>query len=107
AGKLDGQLNWTGGPQDFNYPTLNGKFSLDVQRGQFTKVDPGIGKLLGILNLEALARRLTFDFKDVVAEGYAFDEMSGDITVRNAVMSTSNLHITGPAAKVDIAGDAD
>ncbi len=107
SGRLEGQLNWAGGPQDFNYPTLNGRFRLDVHRGQFTKVDPGIGKLLGVLNLEALARRLTFDFRDVVAEGYSFDEMAGDIALKNGVMTTSNLHITGPAAKVDIDGTAD
>ncbi|MEP7085048.1 MAG: AsmA-like C-terminal region-containing protein, partial [Betaproteobacteria bacterium] len=107
VGKLDGQLNWSGGPQDFNYPTLNGRFNLHVQRGQFTKVDPGIGKLLGILNLDALARRLTLDFRDVVAEGYSFDEMGGDIALKTGVMTTSNLHIAGPAAKVDISGEAD
>jgi uncharacterized protein YhdP len=107
AGKLEGQLNWVGGPQDFDYPTLNGKFSVNVTRGQFTKVEPGIGKLLGILNLDALARRLTLDFRDVTAEGYSFDEMSGDVAVRNGVMRTSNLRIVGPAAKVEISGEAD
>lgn len=107
SGGLEGQLNWVGGPQDFDYPTLNGKFSVDVKRGQFTKVEPGIGKLLGILNLDALARRLTLDFRDVTAEGYSFDEMSGDVAVRNGVMTTSNLRIVGPAAKVEIAGEAD
>lgn len=107
TGRLEGQLNWAGGPQDFNYPTLNGRFSLDVLHGQFTKVEPGIGKLLGILNLEALARRLTLDFRDVTNQGYSFDEMAGDIALRNGVMTTRDLHIAGPAAKVDIAGDAD
>ena len=105
SGTLQGQLTWSGGPQDFNYPTLNGKFHLDVRRGAFTKVDPGIGKLLGVLNLEALARRSSLH--DVMQEGYAFDEMTGDIALKNGVMSTSNLHIFGAAAKVDIAGDAD
>jgi uncharacterized protein YhdP len=107
TGKLEGKLDWSGAPQDFNYATLNGGFTLDVRRGQFTKVDPGIGKLLGILNLEALARRLTFDFRDVVAEGYSFDEMAGDIALKNGVMETKSLHISGPAAKIDISGVAD
>jgi uncharacterized protein YhdP len=107
TGTLDGQLSWAGGPQDFNYPTLSGQFELDVKRGQFTKVNPGIGKLLGVLNLEALARRLTFDFRDVVAEGYTFDEMTAHIALKNGVMSTNDLRIVGPAAKVEIAGDAD
>jgi uncharacterized protein YhdP len=107
VGKLEGKLDWEGGPQDFDYPTLNGNFSIGMLRGQFTKVDPGIGKLLGILNLDALARRLTLDFRDVLAEGYSFDEMSGDIAVKTGVMTTSNVRIVGPSAKVEISGAAD
>ena len=107
SGTLAGQFNWVGGPHDFDYPTLNGRFTIDIDRGQFTKVDPGIGKLLGVLNLSALARRLRFDFRDVTAEGYTFDEIGGDVTVRSGVMSTSNVRVTGPAAKVEIEGEAD
>ena len=107
TGSLSGQFNWMGGPQDFDYPTLNGKFAVDIGRGQFTKVDPGIGKLLGVLNLDALARRLRLDFRDVTAEGYSFDEVSGDVMVKNGVMTTRNLRINGPAAKVEIQGEAD
>ena len=33
--------------------------------------------------------------------------MAGEITLKNGVMTTRDLHIAGPAAKVDIAGDAD
>ena len=106
SGSLSGQFNWVGGPQDFDYPTLNGKFAVEIGRGQFTKVDPGIGKLLGVLNLDALARRLRLDFRDVTAEGYSFDEVSGDVMVRNGVMSSRNLRIRGPAAKVEIEGEA-
>ena len=107
SGALSGQFNWIGGPHDFDYPTLNGKFSIEIGRGQFTRVDPGIGKLLGILNLDALARRLRLDFRDVTAQGYAFDELSGDVMVKNGVMTSNNLRIAGPAAKVNIDGEAD
>ena len=38
-------------------------------KGQFTKVDPGAGKLLGVLSLQSLARRLTLDFSDLFGRG--------------------------------------
>ena len=39
-GSLEGQFNWLGGPQDFDYPTLNGQFNVSIARGQFTRVVP-------------------------------------------------------------------
>ena len=38
--KLEGALAWSGAPYDFDYPTLGGGLLLEVQRGQFTKLDP-------------------------------------------------------------------
>src|SRR5690606_32865439 len=62
---LEGALGWNGAPQDMDYPTLSGELSIRAARGQFAKLDPGIGKLLSILSLQALPRRVALDFKDV------------------------------------------
>ena len=91
----------------FDYPTLSGTFRVDVGAGRFTKVDPGIGKLLGVLSLQALPRRITLDFRDVFSEGFAFDEINGTVRVDRGVLTTDNLKLVGPAAKVEIAGEAD
>ena len=104
---IHGQLSWSGSPAEFDYPTLTGTLRLDAGRGRFTKIDPGIGKLLGVLSLQSLPRRMTFDFQDVFSEGFAFDEITGDVRVTNGVLNTDNFRLVGPAAKVDIAGDAD
>jgi len=105
--RIRGQVSWAGGPQDFDYPTLNGKLRLETGRGQFTKLDPGLGKLLGVLSLQSLKRRLTFDFQDLFAEGFAFDEITGDVRIQNGVMKSENLKIVGPSARVAIQGEAD
>ena len=105
--KIAGQLSWAGSPQDFDYPTLTGSFRVDTGRGQFTKLDPGLGKLLGVLSLQSLQRRLTFDFQDVFGEGFAFDEITGDVQIRNGVMRSDNLKIVGPAARIDLSGETD
>ena len=74
--KIDGQLSWDGAPSDFDYPTLTGSFKLRSGAGQFTKVDPGVGRLLGVLSLQALPRRISLDFRDVFSEGFAFDTIT-------------------------------
>ncbi len=105
--RIDGQLAWTGAPHEFDLPSLSGAFRINVGPGRFTQIEPGIGKLLGVLSLQALPRRVTLDFRDVFSEGFAFDEITGDVRITNGVMSTDNLKLLGPAAKVDIAGDTD
>ncbi len=105
--KLRGQLAWAGSPVDFNHPTLNGEFTMDTGRGQFTQVDPGIGKLLGILSLQAIRRRLEGDYQDLFGEGFAFDEITGKVRIKDGVIRTDDLKIVGPSARVTIVGEAD
>jgi uncharacterized protein (TIGR02099 family) len=107
ATKIDGQLAWAGGPSEFDYPSLSGMFKISVGPGRFTKIEPGFGKLLGVLSLQALPRRITLDFQDIFSDGFAFDGINGSVRVKDGVMTTDDLRLIGPAAKVDIAGDAD
>jgi uncharacterized protein YhdP len=107
SAKLAGQLTWPGGPADFDYDTLAGSFRVDVGAGQFTKMDPGVGKLLGVLSLQALPRRISLDFRDVFSEGFAFDTIAGNVKIANGVMNTEDLLVQGPAAKVVLAGSVD
>jgi uncharacterized protein (TIGR02099 family) len=106
-GKLDGQLEWTGSPTDFEFRALAGSFKVAIGAGQFTKLDPGVGKLLGVLSLQALPRRITLDFRDVFSEGFAFDSIIGRARIAQGVMTTDDLMMVGPAAKVHLAGDVD
>jgi uncharacterized protein (TIGR02099 family) len=105
--KIEGQVSWAGAPSDFDYASLAGHFSLRAGAGQFTKLDPGVGRLLGVLSLQALPRRISLDFRDVFSEGFAFDSVVGDVRMNGGVMHADNLRLSGPAAGVDIAGDVD
>jgi uncharacterized protein (TIGR02099 family) len=107
ASKIRGQVGWSGGPEAFDYPTLSGSFRIDSGPGQFIKVDPGVGKLLGVLSLQSLQRRLAFDFRDLFGEGFAFDNLTGDVRIENGVMKSDNMRIVGPAARVSISGETD
>jgi len=107
ATKIDGQLAWNGAPHEFDFATLNGTFRIRVGPGRFTKLEPGPGKLLGVLSLQALPRRVTLDYSDVFSDGFAFDEITGSVRIASGVMSTSDLKLVGPAAKVDISGETD
>lgn len=105
--KIDGQVAWAGAPSDFDYPSLAGRFTLHAGAGQFTKLEPGVGRLLGVLSLQALPRRMSLDFRDLFSQGFSFDSIAGDVRIDRGVMHTDNLRLSGPAAAVDIAGDVD
>ncbi len=104
SGKLIAKLNWDGQPDEFNYATLNGSLKLDTGKGQFLKMDPGIGKLLGILSLQALPKRITLDFTDVFSSGFEFDNINGNATIVHGVILTDDLHLDGSSAKVTMKG---
>jgi uncharacterized protein (TIGR02099 family) len=105
--KIEGQVAWTGAPSEFDYRSLSGNLKLQSGAGQFTKLDPGVGRLLGVLSLQALPRRISLDFRDVFSEGFAFDTVKGDVRIDNGVMHTGDFRLLGPAAAVNIAGDVD
>ena len=106
-GKLEGQVSWTGSPFALHYPSLGGQMSLDVESGQFLKAEPGVARLLGVLNLQALPRRLTLDFRDVFSDGFAFDWIRGDVSIQQGVASTRDLRMKGVNAAVLMEGSAD
>lgn len=105
--RINGALSWAGTPHEMDFPTLAGHLVLEVGRGQFLRLDPGIGKLLSILSLQALPRRVALDFKDVFSEGFVFDEILGSIKLQRGVGSTEGFRINGSSAKISMSGEVD
>jgi uncharacterized protein YhdP len=107
TGQIEGMVSWQGSPLSLHYPSLNGHLDVRMGRGQFLKADPGVAKLLGVLSLQALPRRLLLDFRDVFAQGFAFDSVQGDVTIVHGMANTRNLQIKGVNALVQLDGSAD
>ena len=107
SGKVQGQLTWRGSPITLDYPSMTGQINLNIEKGQFLKTEPGAARLLGVLNLQALPRRLTLDFNDVFSEGFAFDFFRGDVRIDQGIAFTNNLQMKGVAVGALIEGRAD
>ncbi len=106
-GQLTGQLAWSGSPMSPDYASMTGKMNIALDAGQFLKAEPGVGRLLGVLSLQSIPRRLTLDFRDVFSEGFAFDNVSGDIQIARGVARSDNLRMKGLQAAVLMEGSAD
>lgn len=107
SGRLEGQVAWQGSPLSLHYPSLSGRFNVNLAQGQFLKADPGVAKLLGVLSLQSLPRRLLLDFRDVFAEGFSYDVIRGDVAIDRGTASTRNLEMKGVNALVKMEGTSD
>jgi uncharacterized protein (TIGR02099 family) len=105
-GVMEGQISWLGSPFALDYPSMQGQFNVDMREGQFLKVEPGVARLLGVLSLQALPRRLILDFRDVFSDGFAFDNIRGDVGIENGIAKTNNLQMKGIVAGVLMEGTA-
>ena len=45
-------------------------------------------------------RRLTFDFRDVVGQGFVFDSVVSNDSIANGVISTNSFRLIGPQATI-------
>lgn len=101
---LKAQLWWPGGPSGKVLDTLNGTLRLSLRDGQVLDIEPGAGRVLGLLSVTQLPRRLALDFSDVTRKGLAFNSVEGDFELRNGNAYTQNLLLKGPAVNIGIAG---
>ncbi|MBC7484469.1 MAG: TIGR02099 family protein, partial [Rhizobacter sp.] len=106
-GQLSGQVGWFGSPLALDTPSLSGQVNVAIEAGQFLKAEPGAARLLGVLSLQSLPRRLSLDFRDLFQEGFAFDNVTGDLTITQGVAQTNNLRMRGVQAAVLMEGHAD
>ena len=100
-------LDWDGSPFDEFMESLVGSFNLRLGSGQLEEIDPGAGRVFGLLSIVALPRRLSLDFRDVIERGLGFDEILASFIVNNGIASTCNLSLKGPAADVGVIGNVD
>ncbi len=105
-GKVTFEAGWPGKPVEFKLDGLEGSLVLDVREGRLLEIEPGAGRVLGLLSLAQLPRRLTLDFRDFFSKGFAFNELKGAVHFGNGQARSDKLVIDGPAATIDISGAA-
>jgi uncharacterized protein (TIGR02099 family) len=106
GGRIAFLLRWPGSPTAFTPALLDGKLSLELVDGSLTDLEPGVSRVFGLLNLNALARRLRLDFRDLYRKGLAFDRIEGDFMLAEGAATTGNLSLSGPSGKLLLRGAA-
>ena len=103
--KARGQANinwqWYAEPYKFDWSILHGEMLLDFEDGRLLDIDPGAGRVLGLLNFETL---LSMDFGNQVSEGFAFDSVEGSFTFADGNAYITNLDIDSKVAEISMEG---
>lgn len=102
--QVTASVNWPGGPSSRWQQGISGDLSLHIGEGSMINLEPGAGRMWGLLSFSALPRRLALDFRDVFNRGLVFDEVAGDFVLVDGNAYTDNLLLTGPVADIGVVG---
>ncbi len=97
-------LDWSGRPRLDFLDTLDGEVQVRFGPGSLNEIDPGAGRMFGLMSVVALPRRLSLDFSDVFGKGFGFDRIEGTFRIADGETYTCNLSLEGPAADIGIIG---
>lgn len=103
-GRFESRMEWQGGLRGDWFRAFTGNASIAIREGRLVGVEPGAGRVFGLLSIQALPRRLALDFKDVFGEGTSFDRIAGDFDFVEGSAYTDNLVMEGPSANMIVVG---
>ncbi|HEV2430710.1 MAG TPA: AsmA-like C-terminal region-containing protein, partial [Burkholderiales bacterium] len=89
----------------FDFPTLSGHVQMHAEDGQFLEIEPGLGKLIGLISLQALPRRISLDFRDVFSKGFQFDRIASSARIDSGELKLKEFRMRGSAAEVEMTGE--
>lgn len=106
GGTIGFNINWQGGPQEFDFSNLNGDLRAKIDDGYLSEVKDK-ARVFSILSLGSLVRKLTLDFRDIFSDGMFYTHIKGDFHLNNGIVYTNNTKMKGAAGDLVMKGNTD
>ena len=100
-------MNWQGLPHQFSLNEIDADIDLLLEKGRISSIEPGMGRILGVVAMGQWIKRLRLNFDDVFKEGLSFNDISGHFKVTSGKLITDDLWVDAIPAKISIKGEAD
>ncbi|MGR9085950.1 MAG: YhdP family protein [Gammaproteobacteria bacterium] len=107
GGAIDFAFNWQAPPFQVALRQLKGDIEVNFKKGRILSIEPGFGRVLGILAMGQWLKRLQLDFSDVYQEGLTFNSIKGNFVLTDGKAVTRNLVVDAVPAKFALSGDTD
>lgn len=108
--RLDADASWPGSPAFFSLQGLSGRLDARLHNGQLREVDGSAQALrvFGLLNFDAIGRRLRLDFSDLFGKGLSYDRIKGELVASEGIFVTQGpITVTGPSSNLELDGRLD
>ncbi|MCQ4346094.1 TIGR02099 family protein [Pseudomonas stutzeri] len=108
--RVDIDGGWPGSPALAGLKHFSGRLVARARQGQLVEVEGGAAALrvFGLLNFNALGRRLRLDFSDLLGRGLAYDRIEGTLIGTDGVLLTRGpLVLDGPSTRLELDGQLD
>ena len=104
---VDFNGSWNGAAYQFSLADLRGQVEVNFNSGRILGIEPGFGRVLGILALAQWIKRFQLDFSDVFDEGLTFSSITGHFDLLNGKATTRDLVVDAIPAKITLIGNTD
>jgi len=98
---------WNAAPYQFSLADLRGQIDVNFNSGRILGIEPGFGRVLGILAMAQWIKRFQLDFSDVFDEGLTFISIKGHFGLLNGKATTNDLVVDAIPAKITLSGSTD
>lgn len=108
-GTIAGRITWRDLPWTHDLNNIDGTLQTSLDDGRFLSVESRSARLLELLSLQSLQRIASLDANPAQAwrDGFPFDTIRGDVTLRQGVAHTEGYKLNGAVATIVLAGDTD
>ncbi|MCY1405035.1 hypothetical protein D9M71_202620 [compost metagenome] len=108
--RMDADGRWPGSPAWVSLKRYSGSLDASLHKGQFVEVEGGAQALrvFGLLNFNAINRRLRLDFSDLLGKGLSYDRVEGVLAATDGVYVTRRPpKVEGPSSDLELNGTLD
>ena len=103
---IEYQGSWVGSPYQFSLAAMDAGIDVKLEDGRISSIEPGFGRVLGLIAMEQWVKRLTLDFGDVYKQGLTFNDISGHFNIKKGKAKTNDLFVDAVPARISIQGEA-
>ena len=107
SGKVEYFGTWPGSPYQFSLANMEAEMDLDLKGGRISSIEPGFGRILGLIAIEQWVKRLTLDFGDLYKQGLSINSVTGHLKISKGKAITRDLLVNSVPALITIKGEAD